>query len=277
MVHDKVNVKAKINTGVHKLISYTHQSDALSFTLNNSEWDSEILTAPVGDINNIKITDYYLAQQGFNKFKQWILYNNYKMISCRLDHDKLRESHFLEKNGFRFVEMVLHPTMSDIQNCTVIHHGLKVTKVEAHEIPAISKIASRAFGCERFHVDPFLGPELGNESYKNWIENSHLYKNQVLLKVCDNVDIIAFFLIEQHNETVYWHLTAVNPLWQGKGFGFKAWMAMIEHHQMSEVKTILTTISARNTTVLNLYSKLNFKFNPPEMTFHWTHNDNYSF
>ena len=36
-----------------------------------------------------------------------------------------------------------------------------------------------------------------------------------------------------------------------------------------------TTIAARNTPVLNLYSKLNFRFHEPEMTFHWANKNDF--
>jgi RimJ/RimL family protein N-acetyltransferase len=34
-------------------------------------------------------------------------------------------------------------------------------------------------------------------------------------------------------------------------------------------RSIRTTISARNTAVMNLYARLGFRFSAPDMTFHW--------
>jgi hypothetical protein len=39
--------------------------------------------------------------------------------------------------------------------------------------------------------------------------------------------------------------------------------------KISKCEAVTTTISSRNTRVLNLYAKLGFRFMPPEITFHW--------
>ncbi|MBK8535842.1 MAG: hypothetical protein IPL59_12375 [Candidatus Competibacteraceae bacterium] len=48
---------------------------------------------------------------------------------------------------------------------------------------------------------------------------------------------------------------------------------MLRYHQERGQDVVMTTISARNVSVLNLYTKLNFRFLPPEMTFHWVRGD----
>jgi ribosomal protein S18 acetylase RimI-like enzyme len=68
---------------------------------------------------------------------------------------------------------------------------------------------------------------------------------------------------------VYWHLTAVAPQCQGQGYGWRVWRAMLAHHARGGVRSVRTTITAGNVPVLNLYSKLGFRFLPPETTFHW--------
>jgi RimJ/RimL family protein N-acetyltransferase len=67
----------------------------------------------------------------------------------------------------------------------------------------------------------------------------------------------------------FWNLSAIFPGYYGKGYGRRAWLAMLRYHQENGCIAVSTTISARNIAVLNLYSSLNFRFLPPEMTFHW--------
>jgi len=236
------------------------------------QWDSDVLGSSVGELYKFEVLDGKLSQRGFDKFKIWIYDNNYSMISCRLPHDKLLESCLLEKNGFRFIETVLHPTINDLQKLTIAEHEseLAVSSVLENEVPLIADIAASVFKYERFHVDPFLSSNLGDIRYKQWIENCFLYEKQELLKVTLNGSIVAFFLVESNEGQVYWHLTAVASEWQGKGLGMRVWKAIIEHHKNIGEESIHTTISARNIPVLNLYSKLHFYFLPPEMTFHWT-------
>ncbi|EED35984.1 acetyltransferase, GNAT family [Luminiphilus syltensis NOR5-1B] len=82
--------------------------------------------------------------------------------------------------------------------------------------------------------------------------------------------MVGFFVVEhKRNQEIYWHLTAINPRWQGRGYGYRAWLAMLRHHQMAGYRSVTTTISAGNSRVLNLYAKLGFRFIAPEKTFHW--------
>jgi RimJ/RimL family protein N-acetyltransferase len=115
-----------------------------------------------------------------------------------------------------------------------------------------------------------LNPRFGNARYAQWVKSSLQHPVQCLLKVLDGSQLIGFFLVEYgHNHSVYWHLTAIAPRFQGQGLGRQAWNSMLRAHQMEGIRVIATTISARNTRVLNLYTQLGFRFAPPHMTFHW--------
>jgi RimJ/RimL family protein N-acetyltransferase len=112
---------------------------------------------------------------------------------------------------------------------------------------------------------------LANQRYKQWALNSFDNKSQKLVKVVNRErDLVGFFVYEElTNNGIHWHLTAINKDFQGKGLGYDTWLTLISHHRDIGVESIRTTISARNCPVLNLYSKLGFRFDLPEMTFHW--------
>lgn len=142
------------------------------------------------------------------------------------------------------------------------------------DLPIVQDIAERAFGHERYHIDPRLDPNLGNRRYGYWVKNSLDHPNQRLLKIMEDQHIVALFIVEsREDQSVYWHLTAISPQWQGQGYGQRVWYAMLRYHQERGQDTVMTTISARNVSVLNLYAKMNFRFLPPEMTFHWVRGD----
>jgi len=248
------------------------ESESLRLEACRVAWDSDIFGVSVGNITKLELSEARSPQREFDVFKRWVQENDYGMISCRLPHQKLLESALLEHNDFRFIEMVLHPTLTNLQDILIDEHKLTVSSVEDDEVPLIGDIAACAFGYERFHVDPFLEPSLGDIRYRKWAENSYGNEKQHLLKATLNGKVVGFFVVEYKNDLVYWHLTAIAPELQGQGLGGRVWMAMIEHHKKEGFHRILTTISARNIPVLNLYSKLNFRFLPPEMTFHWVRN-----
>ena len=72
---------------------------------------------------------------------------------------------------------------------------------------------------------------------------------------------------------IAWRLTAVAPEFQGKGLGKGIWNSVLALHRDSGIDSVVTTISSANVRVLNLYSSLGFKFEAPEMTFHWVRSE----
>lgn len=233
-------------------------------------WDTKVFDFPVAQINRLSGTHLHQASAAFETLRIWVNTNHVKMVSCRLQHDRLAESFLLEQKGFRFIEMVLHPTLENLQEIRLSENGLRVRDVRESEVELIQAMAERCFVHERFHVDPRLSTELANLRYGKWVRNSTRSSSQRLLKIESNNEIVAFFIVEdQKDDGTYWHLTAVAPQFQGRGYGRKAWLAMLAYHQVNGINKVSTTISARNVRVLNLYSQLQFRFTLPEMTFHW--------
>jgi ribosomal protein S18 acetylase RimI-like enzyme len=237
-------------------------------------WDTEIFGFPVAQIRELEITNQLSAVKEYQKFQEWLDINRVQVASCRLPHNRLRESMFLEIQGFRFVEMVLHPQIEGIQYLNIPKDSLMITPVLESDLPVVQDIAERAFGYERYHVDPRLDPDLGNKRYGRWVKNSLHHPSQRLLKIMEGPHIVALFIVEsKDDQSAYWHLTAISPQWQGQGYGQRVWYAMLRHHQESGQDAVMTTISARNISVLNLYAKLNFRFLSPDMTFHWVRSE----
>lgn len=255
--------------------SFDLTTDSLCIRANAVPWDTDIFGFPVAAISAIEVKERVGAQVPFNSFKGWVREHAFEIVSCRLQHQEIEASMFLERNGFRFVEMVLHPVVASLQNYPVTDTGLLVEEVCEKELPAVVSMAERSFGFERYHIDPRLDPKLADIRYGRWVRNSFLDSKQVLLKIMSaERETVGFFVVENKEDgTTYWHLTAVNPDCQGRKLGHRIWMTMIGYHMAAGREGIRTTIAARNTPVLNLYSKLDFRFAPPEMTFHWVNSD----
>lgn len=246
------------------------ETDGLSLKATIVPWDTQIFDYPVAQIDQFKIIDDDKSTSDFMEFESWRDIKQCKLISCRLSHDRICESMFLEAKGFRFVETVLHPKLKGLLSLNTLDQGLSIIPATFADLPVLIKIAESAFRNERFHVDPRLDPQIGDLRYGCWVANTLNHPSQRLLKILDNEIIVAFFIIEVLDDGhVYWHLTAVSPEHQGKGYGRRTWLSMLRFHKQNGYDAVSTTISARNVSVLNLYSSLNFRFLPPEMTFHW--------
>jgi len=242
----------------------------LRLSAQEAPWDSAIYGIPVVQIEDIEVLDQVGAVSDYLDFATWIDAEQVGIVSCRLTHDRLQDSMFLEKHGFRFIEMVLHPRLDSLQTTQIPADELLIALATEADLGALQDIAEHAFGYERYHLDPRLDQRQGDKRYGRWVRNSLHHKSQRLIKVLDRERLIALFIVEiRSDKSVYWHLTSIAPQWQGQGYGRRVWLAMLRYHQEEGCQFVATTISARNTPVLNLYAQLQFRFTPPEMTFHW--------
>ena len=198
------------------------------------------------------------------------------MLSCRLSQDSMVESMMLESVEFKFIEMVLHPFLSRLSEKTfLVNRSILIEEAKREELEKLSKIAEVAFINDRFSVDLRLPPKSSSSRYKNWVLSCENHPSQKIFKFTKKDKTLGFFIIEENFELrkAYWHLTAIAPEFQGQGLGNECWNLMLEFHKSRNINKVSTTISARNTPVLNLYSKLNFRFQNPETSFHWINQD----
>lgn len=258
----------------HPSESFTVASSNLLLDASIVPWDSAIYQFPIAAIRNIQILNPNVSVHDCAGFDDWLNAHHCQMVSCRLAHKQLRESFFLENYGFRFIEMVLHPVLEGLENLTISDQGLSVMPATPSDLGSILKIAESAFTNERFYIDPRLPRNCSHQRYGRWARSALDHPQQKLLKIVDDDTLVAFFVVEEvDTQSAYWHLTAVSPDHHGKGYGYRTWLSVLRHHQETGLRRVRTSISARNSAVLNLYSKLNFRFEPPEMTFHWIRNE----
>lgn len=242
----------------------------LRLAWSEAPWDTAIFGFPVLQISRMEVLDLS-AGEDIALFEAARDRLEAGLVSCRLAHERLRESMLLEEHGFRFIEMVFQPELDDLQARDLGDPaGLGVALAEAADLPAVEKIAGSAFRNERFHVDPRLDSALGDQRYRQWVRSSLSHPSQRLYVVWDGGHLVAFFVTEMLADgTCYWHLNAVAPAAQGRGYGRRAWQAMLLRARVEGAKRVRTCIVARNHRVLNLYARLGFRFPPPTMTFHW--------
>lgn len=246
----------------------------LRLSWEEAPWDTAVFGFPVLQITDIRLLGPRGAEEieGFLQARDSI---GSGLVSCRLPHDRLRESMLLEEIGFRFIEMVYQPEICNFSQLDAHDPAdLSPSLAGENDLPQVLDIAGDAFGNERFHVDPRLPRELGNLRYQNWVRSSVSHLTQRLYVLRDNALVVAFFVLEnQPDGTCYWHLNAVAPHLQGKGYGLRAWRTMLMHAKDNGALRVRTSIVARNHRVLNLYARLGFRFSSPSMTFHWVRSE----
>lgn len=250
-------------------VAETIDTPNLLLIWSEAPWDSVIFGYPVLQIGQLEMRGAD-ADKDFTTFETARDGIGGGLVSCRLPHDRLRESMLLEDHGFRFIEMAYHPELGQLEKLVLPADTLSVACARPQDLPEVLEIAGNAFHNERFHVDPRLDPKLGDLRYCNWVRSSLDHPRQRLTLVRDGERLVAFFVTEiLEDGTCYWHLNAVAPNAQGQGYGRRAWQAMLRKARDEGASRVQTCIVARNHRVLNLYVRLGFRFSAPLMTFHW--------
>tara|TARA_B100000787_G_C16173045_1_gene287523 strand:+ start:164 stop:952 length:789 start_codon:yes stop_codon:yes gene_type:complete len=256
--------------GPQFLNRYKVHSPLLELSATKVPWDTKAFGYPVASIDLIKLYHEDCVNKDFEGFIHWVAQEKIRLVSCRLPHDDIRSIMFLESQSFKFIEMVLHPIIHINDSRLSDFKGFIVEPVGGHELGIVSAMAEKAFGFERYHIDPRVNSDAADIRYSSWVKNTSTHKDQQLVKISLQDDILGFFVIQKLSaDKFYWHLTALNPEFVGRGFGVGVWSAMISYCRDLGARYAQTTISGGNVPVLNLYSRLNARFGAPEVTLHW--------
>lgn len=233
-------------------------------------WDSDIFGFAVAQVSRVSLASAEADESGlFEAFDAWCSDRSVRLVSCRLDHAQVRESMALEAHGFRFVEVVYEPRLDDLARVAAPRHAIDVSEAVQRDLAAIETVAHDAFTTGRFLLDPRLPPDLSNRRYASWVRSAFGSSEQTVLKAELDGALVGFFVVEERsNGSVYWHLTAVAPGWQGRGIGLSLWQTMLRRHRTAGASSVATTISGHNLAAMNLYGRLGFSFRSAQMTFH---------
>lgn len=247
----------------------TFEADGAAMECSLVPWDTEIFGFPVAQIGRLELSERADPSKILRDFDAWCAGQDVRLVSCRLDHVRLRESMALEEVGFRFVEMVHEPRLDLTDRVAAPRRMIQVGEALQDELGSIEEIAYSAFTTGRFLLDWRLPPDLSRRRYAAWVRRSFDDPAHVVLKADVDGELVGFFIVERRPDgSVYWHLTAIAPRWQGKGMGMSLWRTMLLRHQADGATSVSTTISGHNPPALNLYARLGFKFGAAQMTFH---------
>lgn len=245
-------------------------TSALHLRWSQVTWDTKACGFPVIQIEDIEVFGPQ-ANADIASFEVERDRLGVGLVSCRLGHERMKESMLLEDHGFRFIEMLYQPQLELAARLgDVLIVRLDVTLAGEADLPILMEIAGTAFQNERFKIDFRLDPRLSDQRYRNWVANSLHHPAQELYVVREGARVVAFFITEMlEDRTCYWHLNAVATDAQGRGYGRRAWVSMLDRATEQGALRVRTSIVARNHRVLNLYASLGFHFSEPLMTFHW--------
>jgi hypothetical protein len=254
------------------LFSYVEErseSPALDLAYHLTPWDRPAFRTNTAAISSIRLRAEAGAARTFGAFRNWCTHNAVKLVSCRIAQDRLRECAFLEAQGFRFIELNYRPSLTGLGGFSA-DAEIAICPAAASDEAEISAFANRIFQTGRLHVDPMVGPEIGNRRYAVWAANAFHNPGQHVLKCLMDDRTIAFLVAEKPTSASrFWSLVGLAPELIGQGLGRRVWTAMLAFHNGEGVQEVSTSISSHNVAVHNLYVSLGFRFPAPDITLHW--------
>ena len=245
------------------------ESAALDLAYYLTPWDEPATACATAAISRIDLKAEAKPIDTFLPLRHWCTVHNVKLVSCRLPHHQLRETGFLEAQGFRFIELNYRPRTRDLGRFST-DKEIEVCLAAASDEEDIRALAARIPWTGQFHADPMVGPEIGARRYVHWAANAFRHPEQQVLKCLLDGRIAGFMVVERPTEsTRFWSLVGVAPELLGKGLGRRIWRSVLAAHHHDGVEEVTTSISSHNSIVHNLYVSLGFRFPPPEITLHW--------
>lgn len=245
------------------------ESPALELSYHLAPWDEPVFQGRTAAISAISVRSEADAGAAFDAFRDWCRQNRVLLVSCRLPQDRLLECGFLESQGFRFIELNYRPTLLGLDRF-VADREIIVCPAARSDVAEISGFAGRVFDSGRLHLDPQVGPEIGDRRYAAWAANAFHHPGQSVLKCVMDHRTIAFMVVERPTPSArFWSLVGLAPGMSGQGLGRRVWQTMLAFHHKEGVREVSTSISSHNVAVHNLYVTLGFRFPPPTITLHW--------
>jgi L-amino acid N-acyltransferase YncA len=234
-------------------------------------WDSAIFGFSVasfrpgpGDFNHDQVDTFR------RKFAAWMQAKTIAVCSSSLAPTQSFWRQVLPQVGFEFVDLSLQVTLSLASaKLPPVRYQLRPALPEDHA--AIEAIAAESFSHGRYHADPLFPKHPANRRYAQWVRNT----------LGNPSEIDRIYVLEQGGRVAGFHhvtierdisdlrLAAVAPDSKGTMLGVELYAAMLHELRRLNVRRVVTSISAVNHDVINLYSMLGFRFSSPEIIYHW--------
>lgn len=193
-----------------------------------------------------------------------------------------RLSQMLERHGFYFVETALRVSIalakpSALDAFRVAPEAvlprryatdtLALRPLEArtgHDIDAVLAIAAESFVDDRFHHDHQCPTEVADRRYRLWTAD-------LLADASVHIDLLTLreapigFMARRGEHLL---LAGFARRYAGAGLGQYLWLRVLDGMDRSGLRRAHSVVSANNIPVLNLYTRLGFRFSAPQPTYH---------
>ena len=251
-----------------KKIEY-YQFDGVSIAYSKIPWDSEYLNNNTYEIINIKGNENNF-DNAFCEFKNFLCLKERDLLFVKIISLDNANIITYSKLGFYFVEQTIDP-ISNLNkfNCSPVAKYIReLDKITEQDLEQVYEIASNTFTNDRYHIDKNIDHTSASLRFKKWVENSYKLNEDIyLLKFQEK--ILGFIILAQNGKEVDMKLGGISQEYIGLGLGLTVFVSTLVMLKNLGVRKVRTRISLNNTSILNLYSFLGFRFQNPMIVMHY--------
>jgi GNAT superfamily N-acetyltransferase len=237
-------------------------------------WDSEIFGFPVALYQpGAERLDARVREEFVKRFAAWTGTNRISMCACTVPASEAYSSwkFYLGEAGFHFVDFSVQATLNGLQHACLPEARTTLRQARSDDRDVIAAMAATAFHNGRYHADALFPRHLADKRYSHWVRNAMSADGGI-----DRVYVMGlpgsvegFFHVTVEEGVSDLRLAAVAPALRGTLLGFDLYVSVLDALKGLGVRRVVTSISAANTAVMNVYAMLGFSFSAPEMIFHW--------
>lgn len=252
-------------------------------------WETRNLGMPSYAMNEISSTNI-----SYNDILREIEYlckiHDRFFIFARIPQNYLKVSSILEKIGFYIVECTVIP-MLNLNKSSVLEEFNKDNSIfipkkfkkeninfislsSNNSIPveSIKNIAEESFTRDRFHIDHNCTDDIANRRFTLWVEDI-IFDSSCKFDILTLDESIIAFMARKKNNLL---LAGFKKTYTRSGLGSYLWLNTCNTLKDKGYRTAETLISINNMPVLNLYSRLGFKFKDTRYSLHYWNNNQLS-
>ena len=230
-------------------------------------WDSDIFGFGVADYQ--PPTARFDAAQIAEELALWQEKNSVQLVSCRVDPSKASLADGLSRAGFRFVELQLRATLPRVRDISLREPRLTVRFPTPDDRQRLIDIAGTTFQFGRYHADPRFPRSLADLRYRVWIQGalSEQSENTRMFVIGPVGHPVGFLHVAVTPPVADLRLAGVDPSESGVA-GPELFLGALRQLAADGIERVTARLSAANTSAINLYASMSFRFHEPEFVFH---------
>jgi len=204
-------------------------------------------------------------------------------VQAKIDREQGSLAQLIGSVGFYFIEVALTPHLSLRRNVLLeaferdpapflrgrfspgeLHFG-PVDQKDTSAHRAIRQIAGSSFNDDRFHLDPNCDPDVASNRYRLWVDQMLADEDHRFFVLSREGQVMAF-MVQRDTRLP---LAGFAPPFARSGLGEFFWLSTLLEMRKQNLSRVTTGISTNNTAVLNLYTRMGFRFREPTAVFHY--------